>query len=444
MTGSIGTQVTAALTPGRGHLAALDGAAPGETLVPIAVAAVIGIVVVLVMARRNLLPRRYLGVSFTVFAVALGLVAVAALGPGDGERGTLAAQDTLAAQERTPPGTPVLRTLALGGKKVGVLVVPGRPGPNLVAVGAENAQAGTTAATLRAGERRPGSAQSWIPVDLPEGRSTLRISAGGAAGELSVDTGGAAQAPLAALATADGAECAEVALGALVAGERGPLTACPSDRLAERDATALRATVHFLAARGTRSVGLVSDDSERGRAAAATVRAAAAREGVDVTAPGRTTQPLIVTTGWPGATDATLAVESGRTLAQGVYLAPWLLARSVITPGAGQLIPLRYTPRRAEAMEYVKALTARMPGAYPSGGGYEAWQRVREEKPEPAPRLFAVSVAYVPGGMVSADGEGQSVGHQHGGGETAEWLPSGMISPISGPLKERTNDDPGA
>lgn len=44
--------------------------------------------------------------------------------------------------------------------------------------------------------------------------------------------------------------------------------------------------------------------------------------------------------------------------------------------------------------------------------------------------------------MVSADGE--AAGHHHGGAETAEWLPSGMISPISGPLKERTNDDPGA
>ncbi|OIJ86262.1 hypothetical protein [Streptomyces colonosanans] len=444
MTGFIGTQVTAALTPGRGHLAALDGAAPGGSLVPIAVASVIGVVAVLAMARRNLLPRRYLAASFTVFAVALGLVAVAALGSGDGDRGTLAADDTTAAQDPTPPGTPVLRTLALGGKQVGVLVVPGRPGLNLVAVGAEDAQAGTTAGTLRPGERRPGSSQSWIPVVLPKGRSTLRISAGGAAGELPVDTGSGAQAPLAALATADGPECAEVALGALVAGERAPLTACPSDRLAERDATALRATVLFLAARGTRSVGLVSDDSERGRAAAATVRAAAAREGIDVTAPGRATQPLIVTTGWPGATEATLAVEGGRTVAQGVYLAPWLLARSVLTPSAGQLIPLRYTPRRADAMAYVKALTARMPGAYPTGGGYEAWQRVREEEPEPSPRLFAVSVAYVPGGMVAVDGEKRSGGHHHGGGETADWLPSGMISPISGPLKERTNDDPGA
>ncbi|MFI1186268.1 hypothetical protein [Streptomyces californicus] len=436
MTVSIGTQVSAALSQGRGHLVALDGAGPGYTLGPIAVASVIGIVVVLAMARRRLLPRRYLGVSFTVFAVALGFVAVAALSPGNGDR------RGLAAQERTPKGTPVLRTLALGGKQVGVLVVPGRPGPNLVAVGADDAQAGTT--TLRRGERRPGGSQSWIPVDLPEGRSTLRIATGGATGELGIDAGDSAGAPLTALATADGPECAEGALGALVAGGRAPLTDCPSDRLADRDAAALRSTVHFLAARGARSVGLVSDDSARGRAASAAVRAAAAREGVEITAAGRTGHPLIVTSGWSAATDAALAVESGRTVAQGVYLAPWLLARSVITPGAGQLIPLRFTPRRAEAMAYVEALADRMPGAQPTGGGYEAWQRVRKENPEPAPRLFAISVAYVPGGMVTSDGDGNAQdGAHHHGDESADWLPSGMISPVSGPLKERTDDDPG-
>ncbi|MFC9947415.1 hypothetical protein [Streptomyces pratensis] len=443
MTGSIGNQVTAALSPGRGHLAALDGSPAGGTLIPIAVASVIGLVAVAALARWRLLPRRPLVVSCTVFSLALVLVTVAALGTR-GDRGTAdTAGGAQAAQVQSRPGTPLLRTLPLGGKQVGVLVVPGRPGGNLVAVGADDAQAGTATGELRRGDRRPGSSQTWIPVDLPEGRSTLRISAGGSTGELPVDTGRDAPAAPAALATADGPECAAAAAGALVAGEQAPLTACPSDRLTEDDAAALSATVRFLAGRGTRSVGLVSDDSARGRAAAAAVRSAAGQEGIEVTRPGpAASQPLLVTTGWPGATEAALAVEAGKTRAEGVYLAPWLLARSVLTPSAGQLIPLRYAPRRAEAMAYVKALTARMPGEYPSGTGYRAWQRVRDEEPRTPPRLYAVAVAYVPGGMTAADGEGQG-GHHHAGGE-AEWLPSGMIAPISAPLRERKNDDPGA
>ncbi|MEU1039813.1 hypothetical protein ACFYP4_00945 [Streptomyces sp. NPDC005551] len=437
MTGSISTRMTAALASGRGHPAALDGA-PGQTLMPIAVASVIGIVCVAFLARRKLLPRGYLLTSVAVFSLALTLVTVAALGT----RGGSPEATTADAPAPSRPGTPLLRTLPLGGKQVGVLVVPGRPGPNLVAIGADDARAGTADGGLRRGEHRPGSSQTWVPVHLPDGRSTLRIAAGGSTGKLSVDTGRGARAPLEALAGADGPECAAAAAGALVAGEQTPLTACPSDRLTEQDAATLRATVRFLADRGTRSVGLVSDGSRRGRAAAAAVRSAAGRAGIDVTRPDRSSRPLLVTSGWPGATDAALAVERGTTRAQGVYLAPWLLARSVLTPSAGQVIPLRYAPRRAEAMEYVKALTARMPGEYPSSTGYRAWQRVRGEEPATPARLYAVSVAYVPGGMVAADGASAG-GHHHAGGE-ADWLPSGMIAPISAPLSERTKDDPGA
>ncbi|MFF5160940.1 hypothetical protein ACFY3N_32790 [Streptomyces sp. NPDC000348] len=437
MIGSAETQVPAANPPGGGHLALVQEASAGGTLPLLALAGVVGLVCVGVLVRRKLLPGPYLFASGALCVLVVSFVLGAAVRSEDTSR-TTAAHGTAhgadpAADEPSRPGTPVLRTLRLNGKQVGVLVVPGRPGRNLVGIGAADARAGSARGALREGRRHPGSAQTWVPVDLPEGSSTLRVSAGGGTGSLTVDTGDERPAPPRALMSADAPECAAAAAGALVAGADRPLTACPSDGLTERDAAALRATVRLLADRGAGSVGLVSDGSPRGEKAAVVVRSAARREGVTVTTPDKD-RPLLVTTGWAGATTVVDAVESGRTRAQGVYLAPWLLARSVLTPSAGQLIPLRFTPRTKEAMAYAEALAARLPGEYPSGSGYEAWQRARGEKPAPLPRLYAASTAYVPGTMVSADG-GDTGGHHHGA-SGADWLPSGMISAVSGPMRE--------
>ncbi|MFG3250057.1 hypothetical protein [Streptomyces sp. NPDC048187] len=442
MTRSAETQVPPAIPPGGGHLAHVQESSAGGTLPLLALAAVVGLVCVSFLVRRKALPRPYLFASGALCVLVISFVLGAALRPVDAPDRTTAHDDGTAhgaahgaavADGPPPPGTPVLQTLHLGGKQVGVLVVPGRPGRNLVAVGAAGATAGTAAGGPREGREYPGSSQTWVSVDLPEGRSTLRVSAGGESRELTVDTGNGRPGSPGALATADGPECAASAAGALVAGGNRPLTACPSDALAAEDAAALRATVGFLAERGAESVGLVSDTSPRGRKAAATVRSAAREEGITVTSPDKD-RPLLVTTGWGGATTAVDAVESGGTRAQGVYLAPWLLARSVLTPSAGQLIPLRFTPRTKQSMEYVQALAARLPGEYPSGSGYEAWQRERGEKPAPRPRLYAASTAYVPGMGVPADGE--AAGGHHHGASGADWLPSGMISPVSGPMRE--------
>ena len=438
MTGSAETQVPAAIPPGGGHLAHVQASQAGGTLPLLALAAVAGLVATAVLARRNALPRLPLFACGALCVLVFSFVVGAALRPA-GPAGNTAAHGTAhgaaAADAEQParPGTPVLRTLHLDGKQVGVLVVPGRPGRNLVGIGAAGARAGTGAGALREGRRHPGSAQTWVTVDLPEGGSTLRVSAGGETGSLSVDTGDEHPEVPAALSSADAPECAAAAAGTLVAGANRPLTACPSDALSAEDAAALRATVRFVAGRGAESVGLVADGSPRGRKAAAVVRAAARQEGVAVGTPGKD-RPLLVTAGWAGATTAAEAVESGETRAQGVYLAPWLLTRPVLSPSAGQLIPLRFTPRTKEAMAYAEALSARLPGEYPTGSGYEAWQRARGESPAPRPRLFAASTAYVPGTMISADGEGAG-GHHHGAA-VADWLPSGMISPVSGPMRE--------
>ncbi|MGO4458394.1 hypothetical protein AB4039_13965 [Streptomyces sp. M-16] len=320
-------------------------------------------------------------------------------------------------------GGPLLGSLVLGARQVPVMVVPNRPGYNLVAVGAPDASAGTGRDRLAKGERRPGSALTWVPVELPAGPGQVWVSAGGASAPLAVDTGRAGgKGPGADVRGADGPECASAAAGAVVGGDATPLAGCPADRLAEADAAALRETVGFLAGRGARSLALAEDASPRGRAAAAEVRAAAARAGISVGGPDGSRQPLVVTAGWAGADTAVRDVEAGRTTAEGTYLAPWLFTAPLLSPSAGQLIPLRYAPNSPAAVEYLTALGARLPGELPTAAGYEAWRLARGMAgPAPA-RLYATAVLYVPG-------SGGSGGHHHEG--ATSWLPSGMIVPVA-------------
>ncbi|THA22694.1 hypothetical protein E6R18_33200 [Streptomyces sp. A1277] len=356
-----------------------------------------------------------------------------------------------------PPGTPVLTSLSVGQKQVPVLVVPGRPGTNLVAMSAEDGAAGPAADRLTPGRQRPGSTLTWALVDLPAGRSTLWVSAGGATAGLPVDTGkatagGAEAGPPAAVSGPDGPECAHYALGRALAtdtrtgtesgtGHSGehpapatstfaalptePLTSCPSDTLTPADAAALRATVDYLAGRGHHTLALTADSSPRGRAAAAEVRATAARAGLTVTTPNTRNLPLIVVAGWKEADSAIRAVASGRTHAEGTYLAPWLLTAPLLQPSAGQIIPLRYAPRAPEAEDYLSRLGAWLPGETPTGASYTAWRTARGTAAAPL-RLYAAATVYVPG-------TGGATGAHHGA-TGPDWLPSGMIVPATGPL----------
>ncbi|MGW7319907.1 hypothetical protein [Streptomyces sp. NPDC054854] len=372
------------------------------------------------LLRRGLLRRRASVSAYFAAAVACTVLAgVSAGSPLPGGGGPVGAL-----------GGPLLGSLGLGGKQVPVLVVPNRPGFNLVAVGAEEASAGTDRGRLAKGGPRPGSALTWVPVELPAGPGQVWVSSGGAVAALAVDTGRAARAGgdagLAALRGDDGPECASAAAGALLGGDAKPPAGCPADALAAADATALRETVAFLAGRGARSLGLVEDASPRGRAAAAEVRAAAGRAGISVGVPDSSRQPLVVTSGWAGADAAVRDVEAGRAFAEGTYLAPWLFTAPLLSPSAGQLIPLRYAPNSPAAVEYLKALGARFPGELPTSAGYDAWRRARgTAAPAPA-KLYATAVLYVPG----SGGPGAAGGHHHA--EATSWLPSGMVVPVAG------------
>ncbi|MFG2622023.1 hypothetical protein ACGFXC_30845 [Streptomyces sp. NPDC048507] len=325
------------------------------------------------------------------------------------------------APARPVAGGPLLDSLVVGARKVPVLVVPNRPGYNLVAVGAPDAAAGTGRDRLTRGERRPGSALTWVPVELPAGPGRVWVSTGGASAPLAVDTGraGGGAGP-ADVRGADGPECASAAAGAVVGGSTKPLSGCPADRLTQEDAAALRETVAFLAGRGARSLALAEDGSPRGRAAAAEVRTAAARAGLSVGGPDGGRRPLVVTAGWAGAEAAVRDVAAGRTTAEGTYLAPWLFTAPLLSPSAGQLIPLRYAPNGPAAVEYLTALGSRLPGEAATAAGYEAWRAARGAAgPAPA-RLYATAVLYVPG---------SGGGHHHE--ESTSWLPSGMIVPVA-------------
>ncbi|MFG2566275.1 hypothetical protein ACGFR6_12635 [Streptomyces sp. NPDC048567] len=368
-----------------------------------------------------------------------------------------------------PAGTPVLTSLSVGQKQVPVLVVPGRPGTNLVAMSAEDGAAGPAADRLTPGRSRPGSTLTWAVVDLPAGRSTLWVSSGGATAGLPVDTGKAAaraeSGPTATVSGPDGPECAHYALGRALAADTGtaertgrgtaertgtpaaertgtdhsahptpgqdavlptvPLTDCPSDTLTKADAAALRATVDYLAGRGHHALALTADSSPRGRAAAAEVRAAATRAGLTVAGPDTRNLPLVVVAGWKGADSAVRAVASGKTRAEGTYLAPWLLNAPLLKPSAGQLLPLSYAPRSPEAEDYLAALGTWLPGETPSGASYTAWRAARGT-PVSALRLYAAATVFVPGSG--------GAGGAHHGGTGPDWLPSGMIVPATGPL----------
>ncbi|MEV7547624.1 hypothetical protein AB0O29_34520, partial [Streptomyces sp. NPDC089915] len=300
---------------------------------------------VLLLLRTRLLARRSAATAYFAGAVACAALAGSLVTPGGGAAGAAGAA----------AGGPVLGAVPLGGRQVPVLVVPNRPGFNLVAVAAPDASAGTGRDRLAKGGPRPGSALTWVPVELPAGPGRVWVSAGGAVAALPVDTGraGAAPAP-AGLRGADGPECASAAAGSVLGGGAKAPAGCPADALTPADAAALRETVSFLAGRGARAVSLVEDGSPRGRAAAAEVRGAAARAGISVSAPDASSRrPLVVTSGWAGADAAVHDVEAGRTVAEGTYLAPWLLTAPLLSPSAGQLIPLRYSPGAPAAVESI-------------------------------------------------------------------------------------------
>ncbi|MEU7905469.1 hypothetical protein [Actinoplanes sp. NPDC049118] len=365
----------------------------------------------------------------------LGAAAVAALAVAVGGGTAAAAMPPAPA----PPaagavaGGPLLTQVVLTGRRTPVLVVPQRPGWNLVHVGAERAAVGTDRDDLTAATARPGATQGWARIRLPAGRSRLWVTAGGDTAAVEVDT--TEGAGLAALDGPDGPECAGAALGALTGGATTPLTGCPADRLSDEDASALRATVRFLAGRGVRGVALSGDASPRGTAAAGEVTAEATRAGLAVERPGTGRVPLIIVSGWAAADPLLRDVGVGRTPAEGTYLAPWLLTTTLLDHPAGQVLPLRYGPRDLNAVRYAAELGDRFPGEPASAAGYASWLAARRLTARGPLRLYAASRVFLPG----AHGPDPAASAPaHAAHAAASWFPGGTVVAVTGPITEPT------
>ncbi|MGW5668278.1 hypothetical protein [Micromonospora sp. NPDC003776] len=321
-----------------------------------------------------------------------------------------------------PAGEPVLASVSVAGQPVPVLVTPGRPGWNLVHLGPGATMVGTDPAHAAAATTRPGAGNTWAEVQLPAGRTRLWIGDGRQGAWLTVDTGSDRTAPN--LRGPDGPECASQALGRLLSAHPGRLLSCPADELGPADAAALRATVRFIAERGTTAMGLVTDDSPRGVAAAAVVEGEATRLRVETTSDAKG-KPLMVLAGWAVGDRAVRDVASGNTRAEAVYLAPWLLNSPLLSQPAGQLIPLRFDPRAATSHAYLRALGTRFPGESPSAAGYEGWHGPGLDA-TPV-RLYAASRVFVPGDPLLKP-------HQHHSTvASATWLPNGTVTAVSPP-----------
>ncbi|GII25906.1 hypothetical protein [Planosporangium mesophilum] len=432
--------------------ARLDGLRPDATTVESAYGRVVALKAVLLagaaglglLAHRRLVRRRP-----AHRRVPGGLPGASALGLA----GALVAGAALAAVEAPPappvPGVPLLRSVATGTTRLPVVVVPQRPGWNLVHVGAVDAAVGVDRSAPVPATPRPGVTGGWAAVRLPVGKSRLWVRQGGRLASLRLDTGrtgtgrtGTGRTGTGRTGTAvptdgitgpDGPECVSAVLGYLAAGQDRTPDTCPADRLADRDAASLRALVAFLAGRGVRTVTVLDDPSPRSRTAAGVVRDAAALHGVELTPAPRPDSTVVVVSGW-SAGDATVrGVARGEVPGAGTYLAPWLANARLLGYGSGAVVALRYDPRDPLPLRYAKALRDAFAGEPATAAGYENWLEAAGATAGPAAgaaaggpvHLYAAAtVSYLPAQFA----------HDHGvrGG----WLPGGAITKVTPPLVE--------
>ena len=373
---------------------------------------------------------------------------------------------TLPRPAATPvPGQPLLRPVNLPFRNLAVLVLPMRPGPNLVHIGSTVDPVGGGQAipaghhgaptptapgtiTVSAGgaavpvTTRPGAPGEWGVLDIPAGADRLTVTADGvpATVPVAVGTTPADPAEQSELAGPDGPECASESLAALLPaagadqvdtpGRPGgdnagnTLADCPSRRLTGADADALRDSVTFLAQRGVTGLNLVSDDSPRGVAAADLVRAEAARRNLPIAANPSPGDTLLVVSGWAGAAEALgqATVRARGEPGGGIVLAPWLLTGGVLREAASEVLPLRFNPQDVNARRYAATVAAVVPGETPSAGGYLAWAANMGIRLDERATFYGAAPVDVPMGMGDMD---------HAGSNPADWYPAGTVVPIS-------------
>lgn len=320
-------------------------------------------------------------------------------------------------------GVPLARRLLIGDAVTGLVVAPQRPGPNLVQLMTDRLTELVVDGRRYPTAPRPGADGMWAEVHLPAGHSRLEVHQGRHMAQQVLDAGAAPAAV--ALGGPDGPECAAAALGALLGGSHRPLVACPHQTLTPADADALRATVRELVRRGARSAGLISEDTPRSRAAAVTVRSAAAAAGMTIRQAGRAADALIATAGWV-ATDEFLRSRSSRQPTYGTYVAPWLMQAKLVAAAGGSLLAvLPFDPLGPVATVYIAALRRVAPTQSASAAGLLAF-RVARAYPSNLPplTLYAATRAF---SVMPGAGAGTGTSH-HTAAEG--WLLGGPLTPI--------------
>ena len=351
-------------------------------------------------------------------------------------------------RELPAPGVPLLAQASLADRQTPVLVTPHRPGPNLVHFPEKSGHDLTV--RVEGGEPvkatpRPGSDGTWAEVDLPPGRADLAVQRGSEQGGVEqggveVDTG-EQPAQLADSTGPQGPECASSALGGLVAGQRKPLDGCPSQRLTQQDADALRGLVHFLGTRPTPGITIAGDRSPRSEQAAAVIGESAAQERLPVNTP-EPGNALIVTSGWERAATRLDAVSEQQaqqhTYGAGVHLAPWLMHAPVVNRALTSYLPLTFNPRDHQALRYGVNVEHDFGGATPSKAGFDSWLAARGDDRADEPTLYAsAQVSAMPMNTTSGDGGHMAGGHMaggHGDDYPGQWVSGGTIVPVTGSL----------
>jgi hypothetical protein len=345
-----------------------------------------------------------------------------------GLAGALVAGAALAAFDIPPappvPGAPLLRSVGAADARLPVIVVPQRPGWNLVHVGSTDAAVGVDRGHLVPATPRPGGAGGWALVRLPAGKSRLWIQRAGRVASLRIDTGRQA-ASVDSITGPDGPECVSAVLGALVGGHGTMPDACPADRLTDPDAASLNALVKYLAGRGIATIAVLDDPSPRSRAAAQVVRAAAARHQVAVAPAPRPDSAVIVVSGWSAGDAAVRGVARGEVPGAGTYLAPWLANARLLAYGSGAVVALRYDPRDPQPLRYARALRDRIGGETATAAGYEAWRAATDTASTGRTHLYAAATISVLPAQFA---------HDHGA--RGGWLPGGTITKVTPPLDE--------
>lgn len=346
--------------------------------------------------------------------------------------------------EAPMPGQPLLRPLDLGTRHLALLMLPMRPGLNLVHIGDSGGQAMPTghhhggpqmsampgALTVSAGgsqvlvAARAGAPGGWAVLNIPSGAKALTITGDGVPATVPINVGTAPADPAVqgALAGPDGPECASVVFGALVAGGTPDQDGCPSQRLTASDAGTLRDAVEFLAQRGITTLDLVSDASPRGVAAAGLIRAEAARRRLAVSTAGTSTGTLLVVSGWASAA-AALTEQLGRAGAGETVLAPWLLTGQLLSRASSEVLPLTFDPQEDAPRRYAATLAAIFPGETPSAGGYLSWARYTGARVDKRATFYGAAPVDVPMGMDDMD--------MNPADQPANWYPNGAIVAIS-------------